>query len=192
MPRVSPDVLQYQNTLVTNLEGIFGNNQVKKEWDVASGSQDAYNRTLYCPILDIAVGPYNVDAQVDSNVNNIRNKLSEMEPFIRQLLGKSDQATMNYNSFIHEINKNPRCMLAIEIERSESAKHMLGNYTNVSILGAIGFVIPFNNKILTLCQRLRRYVKFATTFKKISRVFNNVLIIKKEAFFEIAVDYNNR
>lgn len=67
------------------------------------------------------------------------------------------------------------CMLAIEIENSGSIKHMLGNITNVSILGSIGIVIPFNEKKLALCKRMKKYVTFATEVEKIKDVFKNVL-----------------
>jgi len=73
----------------------------------------------------------------------------------------------------------------IEIENSGSSKHMLGNIANVSILGSIGIIVPFNDKQLSLCMRIKEYLGFVATAKKVKAVFENVLVINKENFFRI-------
>jgi len=78
-------------------------------------------------------------------------------------------------------------MLALQIS-SKQIRNLAtvgGNIANASILGSFGIVIPFNDKKLALCQRLKRYVKFATAVKKVGPVFQNVLIIKKERFLQL-------
>lgn len=104
---------------------------------------------------------------------------------MKRLWRASELKVFTFDRFMENKNNNPRCMLAIEIEHSGSSKHMLGNIANVSILGAIGIVIPFNEKKLALCKRIKKYVTFATEVKKIQDIFENVLIIRKEKFIGV-------
>ena len=68
---------------------------------------------------------------------------------------------------------------------------MLGNITNVSILGLIGIVVPFNPEELGKCNRIKKYINFATTVGKISKIFQNVIIINKEKFLNVLEKYQS-
>ncbi len=181
------NVTTYQKTVYSRLQKFFGDGLVKKEWDVAKDGKDDFTRELYCPRLDVAVGPFNIEKELDFS-NRIYQTIENYTDFLAKLWQSSEQRN-NAPGIIDFIemnkNKNPRCFLAIEIENSGSSKHMLGNIANTSILGSFGIVIPFNDKKLALCQRLQRYVKFATAVKKVGPVFQNVLIIKKEKFLQL-------
>ena len=183
--KIPKTVKGFQEFVRKSLSNIFGENNVIKEWNVAKDSRDAFTRELYSPRLDIAVGPFNIDGRIENNKIKIVRTARSKRSFIETMFQYSELPTGTLNELLANRNKNPRCFLAIEIENSGSSKHMLGNIANVSILGSIGVVIPFNNKKLSLCKRIRKYVTFATSVKKFEDVFKNVLIINKENFFRI-------
>jgi hypothetical protein len=58
---------EYQKALFEKLKCIFGDANIEKEWDVARNSQDDFTRDIYCPRLDIALGPFNIDKQIETN-----------------------------------------------------------------------------------------------------------------------------
>ena len=178
----------YQEFAFNSLMKIFGEDGVKKEWNVAKDSEDAFTRELYSPRLDVAVGPFNISRHVYEDGLRITRTINSNRNFIKKLWQVSELKSFSFAEFLSNKNNNPRCMLAIEIENSGSSKHMLGNIANASILGAIGIVIPFNAKKLALCKRIKKYVTFAMEVEKIRGVFKNVLIINKEKFLRIIND----
>lgn len=184
------EVKDYQELVYNSLRTIFGENNVNKEWDVAKDGRDDFTRELYCPRLDIAVGPFNVDRNVTYNNMEIERTVCAHRNFISRMLRYSERWAGNIDEFLRNRNENPRCFLAIEIENSGSSKHMLGNIANVSIIGSIGVIIPFNDRKLSLCKRIKKYVAFATDVGKIETIFKNVLIINKENFLQVL--YGNR
>lgn len=188
MPRgkTSKEVKEYQELVSNSLQRIFGETNVKKEWNVAKDSRDGFTRELYCPRLDIAIGPFNIDRDIEERDKMaIKIVARRHRDFIDRMLRYSQQQGSNVNGFLENANANPRCFLAIEIEKSGFSKHMLGNIANTSIIGFIGIVIPFNYKKASLCKRIKKYVTFATRVGKIEDVFKNVLIIDKENFLQV-------
>jgi len=176
---------KYQNAAFNVLKNTFGDQNVKKEWDVAKNSQDDFNRTMYCPRPDLAVGPFNIDQNIVPNLNAISQTLNMHRNLIQKLIAESENYSGNVLDFLEKRNKNPRCMLAIEVEHSGSRKHMLGDIANASILGAIGIVIPLSTDKLNSFKKIMNYVDFATIVGKIKPIFNNVLIIKKATFLRV-------
>lgn len=176
------EVKQYQEFVCNSLKDILGENLVKKEWNVAKDSGDDFTRPLYCPRLDIAVGPFNIDENVYHNNLQIENAVNNHGNFLDKMLHYSELPDSNITDFLAYRNINPRCFLAIEIEKSGSSKHMLGNIANVSILGSIGIVVPFNKTQLSLCKRIIEYLIFVTYKKKVKEIFKNVLVINRENF----------
>ena len=177
-------VQEYQDEVCGYLCNIFGQANVKKEWDVAKDGQDAYTRELYCPQLDIAIGPFNIDGNVDENNDRIKEAVDSNKDFIDNVLRLSGLSPGDVDSFLRQENKNPRCFLAIEIEKSGSRKHMVGNIVNASILGAFGIIIPFDDKALSAYRKIDAYLDFAAKVGKTREIFKNVLIINKEKFLE--------
>lgn len=178
-------VKKYQEFVYGSMKGIFGEDMVRKEWDVAKDTKDDFTRELYCPRLDVAVGPFNIDRNIEYNNRQIESALQDYRGFIDKIYYLSDQSSVNIEEFLEKRNKNPRCFLAIEIENSGSSKHMVGNIANVSILGSIGIIVPFNDKQLSLCKRVKEYVAFATVVEKVNVIFENVLVIDKENFLKV-------
>jgi hypothetical protein len=179
------DTEQYQSQIYEQLSKIFGRSNVKKEWDVAKASRDDYTRNLYCPRIDLAVGPFNIDRNVERNMNILENACKTHERVIRNLFDHSRANSGDFNYFLGHKNTHGRCLLAVEIENSGTRKHMLGDIVNSSIIGAIGIVVPLNNEKLKGFIRLHKYLKFATSVGKTEAIFNNVLIIDRKTFLRI-------
>jgi hypothetical protein len=181
-------VRKFQKTVYNRLIGIFGDDNLRYEWDVSKESRDALNRNfypdgeLYCPRLDIAVGGFNINREIENDVRSINMAAETNIGFLSRLWNNSELRMGTFDSFMRNRNSNPRCLLAIEIENSGSSKHMIGNIANTSIIGSIGVVIPFNDEKLKLCRRIKNYIQLVTRVGKIEKVFENVLIISKEKF----------
>jgi hypothetical protein len=167
------------------LSQLFQPSQIEKEWDVAKKSRDAYTRKLYCPRIDIAVGPFNINRNIYDDNLQIAQTVQHNSSLLRALIKSAEIKPDSIDTFLSNLNRNPRCFMAIEIEKSGTRKHLLGDMANSSIIGAIGIVIPLNKSILNGFKGIQRYIRFATEMKKIQSIFNNVLIIKPEKFFSI-------
>lgn len=164
---------EIQNELTQFLEKKGFN--VIKEWDVGKNSRDALNRNIYCPRVDIALGPFNTSRE--------QNELMGNENIANQfitLLRRKNMVPVNF-----EYNYNPRCSIAIEIEASGSRKHMLGDIANASILGKLGIIIPTSNEKKYQFDRIKGFIDFATSVGKLEYTFRNYIIISVEEFKEI-------
>ena len=163
---------KYQDKITKLLSKIFGEISVAKEWDVAKNSQDEFTRSLYCPRIDIAVGPFNKTRDVENNIEGINNAHRQFHSFIRDLKQISGIRLEAYN-------ENPRCLIAIEIEKRGTRKHMLGDIINASSIGKIGIIIPWDDKAFNAFERIKRYLDFIKTVKKTSYGPKNLLMIPK-------------
>lgn len=173
----------YQNFVHEKLQNIYGELAIK-EWSIKKDSGDRLPKDMYCPRIDIAVGPYNIDGQVSENNRRINLMIDEQKSFLRKLVNKSETDVGDIDDFLQFKNKNPRCFLGIEIEASGGRKHMLGDIANASIISAIGIVIPLNDRLKGF-KGIKKYIEFATRVGKMNSSFNNVLIITEENFTQI-------
>jgi hypothetical protein len=80
-----------------------------------------------------------------------------------------------------EQNPNPRCLLAIEIVYSGSAKHVLGDILNASVLGLYGLVICSEAKEGRVRRNLA-YLRALTNVGKLPPLFRNVQIMTTAEF----------
>ena len=150
------------------------------EWDVAKNATDEYTRSLYSPRVDLAIGPFNINGDIENNNSSINRFILDNSILITKIKEKG----YYFENF--DENKNPRCTIAIEIESSGSRKHMLGDIANASILGKIGLVVPTSIKKYQQFVKIMEFLKFAQSNKKINEViFNNVIIIKSDDLIEI-------
>jgi hypothetical protein len=188
------------------LNQIFGEENVIPEWDVAKNSTDAYKRDLYCPRVDFAVGPFNINANVNQNQRLINRMYYRYEAFIEQLKSKSDkrfkELTLDQNISRRQkvyvsllparesaLNENPRCFLVVEIENKTSRKHRLGSLVNASILGKVGIIIAWTPKVFQSFIKILKYLDYAHEVGKQKRTINNVLVVEKDDFYEICNEY---
>ena len=173
-----------QNHLTEELCRIFGGDLVKKEWDISQDSKDGVTKKLYCPRLDIAIGPFNITKETNIVLGKIEKYKRKYNSFLNDL--KKHSVLHNFDS---NLNINPRCFIAIEIEKSGSRKHMMGDIVNSSMMGKIGIVVPIGNKKLYHFKRIKDYMDYISKNKGISSKFNNVIIISPEKFIEVIKKY---
>jgi hypothetical protein len=173
-----------QNYLTKELSRIFGKSLVEREWDISKNSKDKITKKFYCPRLDIAVGPFNITSNIHINLEKIEKYKVKYKHLINDLKKYSIISNFNLN-----LNMNPRCFIAIEIEKSGSRKHMLGDIANSSMMGKIGIVIPIGDEKLKHFKRIKDYVDFVSKNKKIPSKYNNIIIIKPEDFIKILKKY---
>lgn len=163
------------NLLMTRYE------EVEKEWSVWKNATDDAQRLkhkMYAPRLDIAVGPFNIDGNVEENIKRIKN-FARQDKLIKKIFGE------NFNK--NYLNKNPRCFLAIEIGFSGSRKHLLGDLVNAGIMGYIGLIIAKDDKMKKRYEKIINYIDFAKKVGKLkaSDLTKNIEVLTVEEFNKI-------
>ena len=157
-----------QRRLKEFLSGIFGKENIKSEWRSNANAEDWLRYgSVYAPRPDIAVGPFNIEE--GANVSEIENTFSQNQDFFRRL------ALTNSGS-----NRNPRCLIAIEIENSNKCKHMLGNIINASLLGKVGIIVTLRVEFHKEAKNICNYLKGAYERKKIGHNPSNIAIMRYE------------
>jgi hypothetical protein len=153
----------FQSFAKPRLERYF--EDVRREWSSSLGATDSLRRDVqrYAPRVDLAVGPFNVapgraDITVEMLPPTLRHWFDGMRP-----------------------NDNPRCLLAIEVVYSGSAKHMLGDLLNASALGLFGLVVCHESKLAKV-KRNREYAIELASLGKIPTLFQNVRVVSFSAF----------
>lgn len=167
------------------LERKFGTNNVKTEWDVAKDSRDALNRvdyeiSPYCPRIDFAIGPFNTDARLRHNNKLINESYQQYELFFNAVKQMNPAEWRPL-----KLNRNPRCMVAIEVENRNKDKHMMGSIINASAIGKIGILLAVNNPNFDALNRIRKYMDFLKRAKKMEAYPQNVLVIKRSDFISL-------
>jgi len=138
--------------------------EVQVEW-ISSIGTDALSRDAarYAPRVDIAIGPFNTaPGRAAFHEDQIWTK---MRPWFDGLAA----------------NSNPRCLIAIEVVFSGSAKHLLGDILNASALGLYGLVIC-RESMFEKVKRNREYLEALATAGKLPTLFQNVRIISVPEF----------
>lgn len=181
---------QYQQKISKKLESIFTNCLVEMEWP-------AFKRTdgIYAPRIDIAVGPFAIHNREISRYDDLieRHKdfiVSCQKSFIKNMQELSSLNNIPLNlSEIYNFNRNARCFMAIEIERSGSRKHLLGDIINVSTLGRIGIIIPWNDDLFKAFIRQIDYLSFLKSVGKNTLAVKNLIILTRRQFNRIINKY---
>jgi len=163
--------------MISLLRQLFGSENVVPEWDVAKNSRDAYSRELYSPRVDVAVGPFNIDANIDYNNNRIQETYEKYKRFFQLIRSNSDRPNTDLVP-----NQNPRCFLVIEVESKNSRKHRLGSMVNASALGKIGVIVALNEKVFNSLVKIRKYLEYLERVQKPGRAPANILVITMEDF----------
>ena len=166
-----------KSEIANRLGEVFGNDLVIKEWKSQAENEDWIKfGDVYSPRLDIAVGPLNIHSGEQAKIEkrNIEEAFIEYQPFFSNLLGRN-----NFNE-----NKNPRCLLAIEIEDSNTGKYMLGNFVNASILGKIGLVVvdKNNKEVWQDAKRVEEFLEGALNRKKIMGIAKDTMLFEYSQF----------
>jgi len=168
------------------------NVQVETEWKAFKG----FHGLLYSPSVDIAVGPFattrRYEAEYTKLINASRTLVNSLLTNFRSNYNNifSNRETANdlpslQNFTSNASNKNARCLFAIEIEKSGSRKHRLGDIVNAAALGRMGILVAWDEKVLQSFFRIFKYFKFLGTAGKPTLaphrrgVAKNVIILTK-------------
>ncbi|MCU1535125.1 MAG: hypothetical protein JWR53_1606 [Glaciihabitans sp.] len=139
--------------------------EVALEWFSAVGASDSLRADArrYAPRVDIAVGPYNTSpGRAELNLEQI---CEPMKPWFYGL----------------EANPHPRCLVAIEVVFSGSAKHLLGDILNASALGLFGLIVCREDMIAKV-RRNRQYLSSLSDLGKLPELFRNVKVVSVAEF----------
>jgi len=162
----------FQNVITEKLGKYFP--EVEKEWDVTKNATDLFSTDVYGPRLDVAVGPFNTEE--GNKIDEIRNAFFQKVP--QELKNIIESRNLREN-------RNPRCMLAIEVVYSGSSKHILGDITNASMMGLYGFVVANSSTF----DKLKRIFEYSKVIKHVGKapvdLFSNVCVISDKEFLKL-------
>ena len=152
---------------------------------------DDLTRLRYCPVVDFAVGPFNISKNnirgnlrvINAKYNGFRNQFQQLcsldrELEIEQVMYKirnkplafreeeEERLRIEHRGFPFKVNTNPRCFLVIEKENQTGRKHCLGSIINASVFGKIGIVVGSTLSQYRTLMRIRRYYRFAAIVGK--------------------------
>lgn len=166
--------------IVAELVRSFGNDLVIREWSVRRGATDAFRDALsYAPRLDIAVGPFN------TSFENWGRDSAVIRDARHPIIDGLKRAVCEQNHGGIYTNRNPRCVIAIEIENRTSSKHILGGITNASMLGLLGVVIGSDLRIDKVCRIHAYACKRKEVEKAHDDLFGNVACFGVEEFLSL-------
>ena len=176
---------EYQKLIAEKLRIIFPGIDIEEEWRAMSDEA-----SLYCPRLDIAVGPFACNDLVysekyDELMNNSQNLITVMLNYhklnVETLSWENCDTSLND---LYQKNSNARCLLAIEIENRVTRKHLIGGAVNAAALGRIGIVVAWTPEKLRAFVRLRRYLKFLGQVGKNTFNTANLLVLDRDQLLD--------
>lgn len=178
------ELKEYQKLLAEELQRIYPETPIQVEWSAIRG-----DRSLYCPRIDIAVGPFATD---DSYINEYNTMFTKSTHFITNMLdyhriNVKQLGFENFNTSTDSLfykNQNARCFLAIEIENKVSRKHLIGGAVNAAALGRIGIVVAWTPEKLRAFVKLRRYLNFLGSVGKNTFDTTNLLILDSDQLLQ--------
>jgi len=154
---------------------------VKIEWRAMQEQ-----KSLYCPRVDIAVGPFVYDNSCipdkhDYLVRQWKIPIQAMLDYHRQNVQSLswENCQTSFDGLCYK-NKTARCFLAIEIEDTGSRKHLIGTAINAMALGRLGIVVACTPDKLKTFVRQRRYLWFLSQATNLDT--DNLLILNREQF----------
>jgi hypothetical protein len=164
-----------QNILCQALVEFFGPDRVKSEWSVRRGAVDTFNDIAsYVPPHRSRSVQYHVGRSLQRRGRDPKHPSPLVEHLKREVYDRNHGGIYD--------NRNPRCLVAIEIEHSTSSKHILGAITNASTLGLLGVVVGSGERI----AQVRRIHAYACKLKEVEKahddMFGNVVCFEHNEF----------
>lgn len=170
---------QFQKDAFALLSKTFGAALTRSEFSIATDATDIFSGAKrYLPRLDLAVGPFNVSTERIQNTQQIYAAANHR--LAKRIVDLA--AHQNGGRFIR--NRNPRCLLAIEIEFSGSSKLIMGDFTNASMMGFVGLVVgPPDAGYMKKIHRVSEYVQTLRDLNKAPPdLFMNVACLDENQF----------
>lgn len=176
---------EYQNKAVELLKQVFPAELVKKEWDSSATFNDlSHNKTVYAPRIDIAIGPFN--NRFDLDIGELQTDVMKEHPFTKMIF---ERRYKDIDDFEKVWNSFSRCYLAIEVEFSGSAKHILGSIINAVTNGSLAFIIT-NKENYDKANRIINYFWRQENQEVLElHALKNMLVFEGEEFLEVLREY---
>jgi hypothetical protein len=178
---------EYQSRISDSFIDIFEEENVKREWDSLKDDPHLSNhKEIYGPRLDVAVGPFNSFAELDTGMDS--TEAMKEHPFTKRIVKEISWDKEDFNKCWNNFS---RCYLAIEIElssnekSSNSLKHILGSIINASVTGSIGIIITDKNT----SKKVDRLYYYLLRLRGLGRLqintIDNLIRIDKDDFIAI-------
>jgi hypothetical protein len=137
----------------------------------------------YSPRVDLAIGPFSC-----TGGKSLAEEYQDYYEISRGLIDKfgfwHERNCDTHNLELpkpHAIEgRNARCFLAIEIERSGSRKHRLGDILNAAALGCMGIIIAWDESIARSFMRILKYFNFLSEVRKSNINADNLFVVTRE------------
>lgn len=168
----------------SEIQGLLGHiyDEVEIQWHPFRGE----GRAIYSPAIDIAVGPFAINERLEEEYTRL---LHGSRMFVDRLIDahngnvRDHDGQVVFDELLH-FNENARCLIAIEIEKSGSKKHCIGDLVNASALGRIGLLIAWSQDMLRTFLRQRVYLAYLAGVGKNTFKTTNALVLTKEQLYD--------
>ena len=172
---------EYQHKIKGELKRIYREQEVAVQWYPFRGD----GRRQYCPIVDVAVGPFATERRYEARYAQL---LEGTRAFVELLIEKhnrnvEDSEKTSFEAIAY-FNENARCLFCIEVEETGISKHCLGDLVNASALGRIGLLVARSQKVLRIFVRQRVYLRFLADVGKNTFKTNNALVLTEQQLDE--------
>jgi molybdopterin/thiamine biosynthesis adenylyltransferase len=188
---MNSETKQYEQKLKISLQEYFHkidpHVQVENQW--IPFRSEALSK--YSPIVDIAIGPF---AYRTTQYIEEYDRLSEASSRLIDNLLHSFKLNSKHFSFeraipddyrtLNMVNSNARCFMAIEIEKTGTRKHRLGDIVNACSLGRMGIIIAWDTQFLKSFLKITEYFNYLKYKMKPTYETGNLIITTKEQFLE--------
>jgi GNAT superfamily N-acetyltransferase len=162
---------EYQMLVTNILRQLFDPRLVIPEWDAAAHDfHVSPHKQMYFPRIDIAIGPFNSAMEIDVGFDNTGTMKSH--PLYKKL---KEESEIGWNNF-------SRCFLAIEVLFSGSSKYTLGDVSNASFTGSIGFVVAKRGEPHRKASRMIHYFQSRSDAEEAP--LNNILVFQDDDFLQ--------
>lgn len=168
-----------------------------------------YGRRIYSPVVDIAVGPFAIDdlryeERYDEMVRAFSQLIDSWVSIFKQnwqdyivqhkhnywRVSPTSHTPSGYQDFIElAANRNARCFIAIEVENTNSKKHLMGSIVNAGALGRIGVLVAWKDEVLRAAIRMREYFDFLQQVGKRTFNMSGVVVLSKKQFTDCLDKY---
>ena len=173
----NPEIKEYQIEIANTFSEFYRDDHpVAIEWS------SIFEKGIYSPRVDIAVGPFAV-VEGERYINEYNYLMDVSSTLIYQLIEfhlnntKENITPDNLFKQLSFFNPNSRCFMAIEIESTGSRKHLMGDAVNASALGRIGIVIGWTQEMFVSFLNLKRYFDYLGRVGKNTFNLANLLIL---------------
>ena len=169
---------------------------VTSPWRAFAG----YRRSIYSPVLDIAVGPLAISGlRYEERYNKMVHTFNQLidrwvstfkenwQTYVEDnnywRVPPDSCSPVGYEDFIgYEANRNARCFIAIEIENETTRKHLMGSIVNAGALGRVGILVAWKDEVLRAAIRMREYFDFLQQAQKRTFNMSGVIVLSKDQF----------